>query len=76
MFPYNDYILIHRRQEEMLQQAKLERVLQVAKLQQPGNRDFHRKSAAWLGTHLVRLGQKLKRFGTPGKPRPSPSPHY
>ena len=46
MFPYNDYILIHRRQEEMLQQAKLERVLQVAKLQQPGNRDFHRKSAA------------------------------
>lgn len=65
---YN-YMMFRRQQEELFRQAEYERLTRTAKRQQRRN---------WLGTHLVRWGQRLERFGNVGETRPTPSvsPHH
>ena len=72
MFPLHDYELIRMRQEDLLQQAKHQRLIQAIKPQSQGSVRSHRKWAGWLGTLLVAWGQKLEHFGTPVEVRPSP----
>lgn len=68
MFPYNDYMLGRERQKALLQEAEHERLVRAARRQQSNNRGFHRKSASWLGAHMVKWGQRLERVGAVDEP--------
>ena len=78
MHPIDHYTTIRRGQEELLRQAERERMLRIARINKLVNRKAHLEFASWLGTHLVRWGQKLEHFGTPGgrHQMPSTSPHH
>lgn len=63
MFPVSDYAVFERRQAELLKKAEIEQLLRQAK--SDGSGSLPRRSAFWLGVHLVRWGQQLERFATP-----------
>ncbi len=60
MFPFDEYSIIRRRQEDLLRQAECERLLRTLQRSE----QLHRTLALWLGTHLVKWGQKLEQLGT------------
>ncbi len=63
MFPDSDYSVFERRQAELLKKAEIEQLLWQAK--SGGSETLPRRGASWLGVHLVKWGEQLKRFGTP-----------
>jgi len=73
MHPIDHYYTIRRGQEELLRQAERERMVRAASrkvgagLAPALNQRLHRMFANWLGTHMVNWGQKLERFGAPGR---------
>ncbi|MDQ6662048.1 MAG: hypothetical protein M3Z24_13930 [Chloroflexota bacterium] len=64
MFPMNDYAMIQKHQEDLLQQAKNEQLVQALKRSQQKNWMFHHRWASWFGTRLVKWGKKLESLGT------------
>lgn len=63
MFPMDKYNMIRNHQQDLLQQAEHERLIQEVKHQQHGTK-FQHKLANWLGMKMVRWGQSLERVGT------------
>jgi len=79
MFPLHNYELVRMRQEDLLQQAKHQRLIRAIQLQSQGSVRYHRKWAGLLGTLLIAWGQKPEHFGTPvevGSSQPASSPHH
>ncbi len=72
------YVMNLRRHEELLREAEYERLVRTVNRRQQGKWSFPRQWANWLGTHLVKLGQKLERIGTLREPPliQWPSPHH
>ena len=64
MHPIYSYALAQMRREELLQQAECARLLHTARLQSQSDRRLHQQYANWLGSHMVKWGQKLEQFGT------------
>lgn len=64
MHPIDHYVTLRRGQEELLRQAEYERMVRAAKLEKWTKQQHHRAFANWLGTHMVKWGQKLEQFGT------------
>src|SRR5947208_7397499 len=73
MYPMETYEMARIRQEELLRQAECARLLREARLQSQSNRRLHQHYANWLGTHMMKWGQKLEQFGTGKGLQPSPS---
>jgi hypothetical protein len=65
MHPIDSYKMGQMRQEELLREAELERLVRAAMHHR--SQRFHRRWANWLGVHLVRWGQRLESFGTVGE---------
>jgi hypothetical protein len=61
MYPFYLERLYRSRYEDMLRQAEVERLVRAATGHQP-----QRAWALRLGQSLVRLGQRVERFGQPG----------
>ncbi len=66
MFPIYDYASFMRRQEELLKEAEIQRLVRKAEGKNSGAFRLSRRGASWLGIHMVRWGQKLEQFGTAG----------
>lgn len=64
MFPNNVELLGRLRDRERLQEAEHIRLVKIARPQMFSYRETIRKTAAWLGSHLIRLGSKLQGYGT------------
>lgn len=64
MFPNNVDILGRLRDQERLQEAEHIRLVKIARPRMVNYRESARKSAAWLGTQMIRLGSKLQGYGT------------
>ena len=82
--PYH-YPTIQRGLEELRRQAEQERLIRAAKLRKVINlrnpvwmKGNLRRSIAWVGIHLARLGQKLMHAGIARETLHSPpaSPHH
>ncbi len=78
MHPIDTYSTIQRGLEELRQEAERERLMRVARLRKLSNLGTLRRSVAWVGSHLVRWGQKLGHVRTPRKTLDSvpASPHH
>ena len=63
MFPI-EYVMICRRQEDMLRQAEHERLLRTVEVPRQWNWRLAQKPFNWLGTRMVNWGQKLEHFVT------------
>ena len=74
MHPLNSYIMAQARVEERLREAEQMRLVREAMLEQNDSRRFYRRWANWLGTHMVRWGEKLENFGTFGQSCSTQSP--
>lgn len=58
-------LLVHQESyKDRLQEARHERLIQAAGLRRPGSWRLPQKVAGWLGTQMVRWGQKLQHYGT------------
>ena len=71
MYPFDTYVMARIRQDELLQQAERARLLQTVRPR--SNWRLRQQYANWLGTHMVKWGQKLEQFGTGKELLPSPS---
>jgi hypothetical protein len=58
-----EYETIRRGYEELLKQAEQERLLREATVRDWASRRYLRKSASWLGSHMVRWGHMMKNVG-------------
>ena len=65
MFQTNDYAGFQSRQAQLIKKAQLERQLRQAESNKRGTVSLSRMVAYWLGLHLIRWGQKLKRMSAP-----------
>lgn len=65
MDPIGNYKMVQMYQEERRRQAEKERMVHAMKISQghQQGRLFH-SFVLWLGTHLMRWGQKLTQFGS------------
>ena len=72
MHPIDHYATLRRGHEELLKRAEYERMVRKARVKKKVNRNF-RQVTNWLGTRLVRLGEKLEQFGTFAKRQPAPT---
>jgi hypothetical protein len=63
MHPVDHYETLRRGREELLRQAEYERMARIATVKQARNWTLYRKAVNWLGTHLVRRGEKHEQFG-------------
>ena len=63
MHPIFEYETIRRGYEELLKQAEQERLLREATVRDWVSRRYLRKSANWLGSHMVRWGHMMKNVG-------------
>jgi len=60
MYLYQQDIVMRREQyQDLLRQAKLERLIRVARPRPAASVRLHRKAARWLGARLVSWGQNL-----------------
>jgi hypothetical protein len=59
-----DYLVQKEKFNDLMQEAEQERLLQIAKLQQPDQRGLHRNLAAWIGVQMVKWGAKLQHYGS------------
>jgi len=73
MYPIDTYAMARIRQEELLRQAECARLLRTARLQAKSNWRLRQQYANWLGTHMVKWGQRLEQFGTGKELQPSSS---
>ena len=73
MYPIDTYAMARIRQEELLRQAECARLLQTVRPQPRSNWRLRQQYANWLGTHMVKWGQRLEQFGTGKELQPSPS---
>ena len=73
MYPFDTYVMARMRQDELLRQAERARLLQTVRSQPRSNWRLHQQYTTWLGTHMVKWGQKLEQFGTGKELQPSPS---
>ena len=71
MYPFDTYFMARVRQEELLQQAERARFLQAVRSQ--SNWRLRQQYANWLGTQMVKWGQKLEQFGAGKELQPSSS---
>ena len=78
MHPIDHYPTIQRGLDELRRQAEQERIIRAAKLRKQMNSRLVRRFVNWVGTHLVRWGQKLGHFGPSRKTLDSfpASPHH
>jgi hypothetical protein len=63
MYPIDHYETLRRGREELLRRAEYERMARRATFKQEWNWTLYRKAVNWLGTHLVRRGEKHEQFG-------------
>lgn len=63
MHPIDHYETLRRGREELLRRAEYERMARKAAVKQARNWTLYRKAVNWLGTHLVRRGEKYEQFG-------------
>ena len=63
MHPVDHYDTLRRGREELLRRAEYERMARIATVKQARNWTLYRKAVNWLGTHLVRRGEKHEQFG-------------
>jgi hypothetical protein len=64
MHPWNNYRMAQERMEALLQEGEHMRLVRAATLHQHEGRQFYRTWANWLGTHMVKWGERLEDFGT------------
>ena len=64
MHPIYANAMAQMHQEELLQQAEWARLLRTAGLQPQSSWRLHQQYANWLGSQMVKWGQKLEQFGT------------
>jgi flavodoxin len=67
MHPWINYRMAQDRMEELLREGEHMRMVRAATLEHHDGRRFYRRWANWLGTHMVRWGQKLEDFGALGE---------
>lgn len=63
MFPNNVELLGRIRDHERLQEAEHIRLVKIARPRMFSSREIARKSAAWLGSQMIWLGNKLQGYG-------------
>ncbi len=63
MYPIDHYETLRRGREELLRRAEYERMARRATFKQARNWTLYRKAVNWLGTHLVRRGEKHEQWG-------------
>jgi hypothetical protein len=73
MYPFDTYAMARIRQEELLRQAECARLLRTVRPQLRSNWRLRQQYANWLGTQMVKWGQKLEQFGTGKELQPSSS---
>ena len=78
MHPIDHYATLRRGQEELLRQAEHERMARKANLRKLTKSRYDRAFVNWLGTRMVRWGQRLEQFGAHRRLQSSPSasPHH
>lgn len=59
-----EYLMQKEKYHDLLRAAEQERLLQVAKLHNAGQRGLHRNLAAWMGVQMVKWGAKLQSYGS------------
>ena len=59
-----DAVMRLEQYQDLLQDAKRERLIRATRLQPTASVRLYRKAANWLGTQLVRWGQNLRYPGT------------
>ena len=74
MYPIDQYETIRRGREELLRRAEYERLARRALLRKRMNWKMNRNATHWLGTRLVRWGEKLAKLGAFARRQPSPKP--
>ena len=73
MHSIGQYETLRRGREELLRRAEYERMARMATLKKWTKQRYHREFANWLGTHMVKWGQKLEQFGTQQRLQSAPS---
>ena len=63
MFPNNVELLGRLRDCERLQEAEHIRLVKIARPRMFNYRATARKTATWLGSHMIQLGSKLQGYG-------------
>lgn len=63
MHPWNSYRMAQEHMEELLHEGEQMRLVRIVMLHQNESRPFYRTWANWLGTQMVRWGQRLEDFG-------------
>jgi len=58
-------LLAQEKYKELLREAEHLRLIQAARLEQPGDGGLLRQVVGWIGAQMVRWGSKLQRYGTP-----------
>ncbi len=64
MSMHMDYLVQKEKYQDLIREAEQDRLLQIAKLQQAGQRKLHRNLAAWIGIQMVKWGSRLQHYGS------------
>ena len=65
-----DYLVRKERYEDMIREAERIRLVQAAGIVPHSEGKIFRRLAGWLGRQLIKLGSRLKRYGTISPARP------
>jgi hypothetical protein len=67
-----EYLMQKEKYQDLIQAVEQDRWVQVAKLQNAGQRGLHRNLAAWMGDQMIKWGSKLQHYGSVS---PAPAGH-
>ncbi len=59
-----EYLMQKEKYQDLIRAVEQDRLAQVAKLQNAGQRGLHRDLAAWTGIQMVKWGSKLQNYGS------------
>ena len=58
-----DIVMYQERYQDLLREAKQERLIQMARSQQPNQWWWFRKVPDWIGLAILRIGAKMVKWG-------------